>query len=302
MNILSYLSQSYIVIALLAIGFGLSFPFVGDALVPFVTLFLQAIFFLSSLKIDSRQVARELKSAPSIVIACGYMLVLFPVLTFGLAKAFNLDSSIALLLLAAMPAGMTSPLLAEIIGGSVSFALIITVATSLLAPLTVPVVVKVLAGSEVIVPMFSMISTLLFVIIVPFLLAQLTRHYFGKRIKPFFSLTKPISLIFLGLLIMTVISQQSGSLRTDPVQFAGVLVVLTIFFVITHLIGYWGVPWLNHEQRLASLICLAYMNFTLAIFLASKYFSSPTILIPVVLSVFPWALGIIPLQSIVKKK
>ncbi|MBI4239389.1 bile acid:sodium symporter [Candidatus Uhrbacteria bacterium] len=302
MNILHYLLQSYVVVALLAIGLGLSFPFLGNAFAPYTTLFLQIIFFLSSLKIDSRHVARELKSAPSIAIAALYMLIIFPALTFGAAKLFHLDSSVALLLLAAMPAGMTSPLLAEIIGGSVSFALIITVVTSLLAPFTVPIVIKALAGSEVVVPLLSMIGSLLLVIILPFILAQLTRHFFEKQIKPFLSFTKPFSIFLLGLLITSVISQQSGALLGNPGQFVEVLAVLAVFFIATHAVGYWGIPWLNREQRLASLVCLAYMNFTLAIYLAATYFPSPSILIPVVLSVFPWALGIIPLQTMLKRR
>ena len=54
-------------------------------------------------------------------------------------------------------------------------------------------------------------------------------------------------------------------------------------------------------NRVTITICLTYLNFTLAIYLAGKFFNDPKIVVPVVLSVLPWSLLIIPFKYGMKK-
>ncbi len=108
--------------------------------------------------------------------------------------------------------------------------------------------------------------------------------------------------MLLGLLIAGIIATQAGSIQTNVMQFIPALIILCIFFLILHVAGYWTAPWLEHKKRLATTVCLTYMNFTLAIYLASKFFPMPTILIPVILSVIPWSLSVIPFQMWAQRK
>lgn len=301
MKLLIKLLESYIFVLAASLAVGLFVPDIGARLSPYSTFFLQVIFFLSSLKLDFGTLAAEAKAFRTVAMVNVYMLVAFPVVTYLVARVVAPEYALPLLLLAAMPAGMTSPLLAELVGGSVALALVLTMSTSLLAPITVPLVVKLLAGSAVTVPVLKMFLSLFTVIVVPFILAQIVRRLAHDRIKATFATFKPISITLLGLLIIGVVSQRAAEIRGNVGLFVGALVVLTVFFFLLHIAGYWGVPGLGRGQRLATTVCLTYMNFTLAIYLAGKFFPQPEVLVPVVLSVFPWSIGIIPFRMIMKK-
>jgi predicted Na+-dependent transporter len=108
-----------------------------------------------------------------------------------------------------MPSGMTSPLLVEVVKGNTGLALVLTLTTALLAPFTIPLIIQTLAGTAVTVSALTMFGKLAIVIILPFALAQLVRHFWRRHLKITFFTFKPISLIFLGLLIAGEIAKQA---------------------------------------------------------------------------------------------
>ena len=75
-------------------------------------------------------------------------LFLFPAVVFLLAKLFLPELAVPLLLIAAVPTGMTTPLLTEVAGGKVGIALVLTLTTSLLAPFTIPLIVGLFAKTQ----------------------------------------------------------------------------------------------------------------------------------------------------------
>lgn len=300
MQLLRKLLGSYVVILLTALSVGLAFPTVAQKIAPLSTLFLQIIFFLSSLKLDLRTAKSDARHWRVILISNLYMLVLLPIATYLVTKILLPTYALPLLILAAMPAGMTSMLLTELIGGSVNLALLLTMSTSLLAPFTIPFVMKLLAGTTVSVPTADMMWSLLKVIVVPFLLAQIVRLLWHEKIRASFFIFKPISMVLLGLLITGIVGKKASNIVPNLATFLPALAILAGFFLLLHLAGYFGLPGLNRPERLAASVCLTYMNFTLAIYLAGKYFPDPYILIPVILSVFPWSLGMIPFQIFLK--
>lgn len=302
MRFLRKLLESYLVVLLAAMSIGLAFPHIGLAVSPLTTIFLQIIFFLSSLKFDVRQMKQGMSQIRPLLFANLYMLILLPAAVYAAARFLAPQFAVALMLLAAMPAGMTSMLLTELVGGSVSYALILTMTTSLLAPVTVPLVVKFLAGASVTMSAVSMFGTLLNIIVAPFLLAQIVRYFAREKIKATFFTFKPISLFLLGLIILSVVSQQADQIIHNIFTFVPALAALAVFFIILHFAGYYGFPRLGRPERLATVVCLTYMNFTLAIYLAGRFFPDPNILIPVVLSVFPWSVGMVVFKAVVNYK
>lgn len=302
MQFLKKLLESYLAVLLVAISVGLVFPKIGLYAAPLTTFFLQIIFFLSSLKFDIRQMKMSGAQIRPIILANLYMLILLPAGVYIAAHYLAPQFAVALLLLAAMPAGMTSMLLTELVGGSVSFALVLTMTTSLLAPITVPLVVKMFAGAIITMSAFSMFISLLNIIVVPFLLAQIVRYFAHEKIKATFFTFKPISLLLLGLIILSVVSKEADQIIHNIFVFIPALAALAVFFIALHLIGYYGFPRLDRPERLATTVCLTYMNFTLAIYLVGRFFPDPNILIPVVLSVFPWSVGMVVFKAVVNRK
>jgi BASS family bile acid:Na+ symporter len=305
MKLLHYLHlllESYVFVLLSSLAIGLLLPQYAISLAPYGTFFLGIIFFLSALKIDLKEVLKYLKDRKMVAAANLVMLVGLPVFVYYATLLVYPDLAVAFLLLAAMPAGMTSPLLAEICGGKQSLALVLTISTSLLAPFTVPLMVKLLAGATVQVDTLSMFLSLVKVIFVPFILANLVKYFWHRKIKATYFTFKPISTALLGLLIMGIVAKQASTILGGlNLEFLLVVLALFILFAFFHAVGYYTAWWRKHDDRVTITICIAYLNFTLAIYLAGKFFDDPKIVVPVVLSVLPWSLLIIPFKYVTKK-
>ncbi len=302
LHIIRKFTENHFIIVGLALVLGIYFGEYFAQYAYLSTTLLASIFFLSSLKIDLKKVHEYMNDKLMLVVVNIFMLLLLPIIVYYSTILIYPTLAIAFLLLAAMPAGMTAPLLAEISGGKQSLALVLTVTTSLLAPITAPFIIKAVAGASVDVSFWAMFITLATVIYIPFIFAQIIKHFWQPAIDKVSVSFKPISVIFLGLLIMVVIAKQSDTIISgfqnggDSIIY---LIALFIFFFILHLLGYFTLFWKNHQDKITITVCLTYMNFTLAIELANKFFTEPNVIIPIVLSVIPWAIMLIPYKRIV---
>jgi len=289
------LIESYLFVLVVALLVGLLVP-QAQALAAWNTLILQAIFFLSSLKLDAKQFLKLAKDWKTLLVSAGFMLVALPLLV-RIALLWLPGSAgavaFALFLLAAMPSGMTSPLLVELVNGNQPLALVITISTSLLAPFTVPLMVQFAYGATVQVDALGMFKTLALVIFLPFAVAMIVKALLPKFIAKVSPKTKPYSTILLGLLIAGAVAPHGDRIiafaRTDILGFLLIIVSLFVFFAVLHLFGLYAAWWKKRHDRQTVAICLTYMNFTLAIFLAGKYFPDTNIVLALVLSIIPWA-------------
>lgn len=296
-------SQSYLFMAVLALVFGLFFP-QARALMAINTLLLQIIFFLSCLKIEPRALFTHLKDWRLLAMSNALMLIGFPAAVWLIGLPSHSEFGFALFLLAAMPVGMTAPLLVEVAGGKQSIAMVLTVTTSLLAPITVPLMTKALYGAQIAVDASSMFKQLALIIFVPFILAMVAKALLPKTVATLGKKTKIISVILLGLLIAGAVAKQSTPILSESTHFwtfVGTLILLYGFFLALHFAGYFSFWWEPKDIKQASSITLTYMNFTLAIFLASEFFPEPGIIIPLVLAIIPWATFMPIWQKISKK-
>ncbi|MDQ5922800.1 MAG: bile acid:Na+ symporter, family [Patescibacteria group bacterium] len=304
-QIISSIFHSYLFVALAAILLGVFLPNIFKQLSPYTTVFLGIIFFLSSLKIDVSNLKREVKDWKVISWVCIFILFITPGIIYFLTLKLYAPLALAFLLLSVMPAGMTSPLLSEFIGGRQSLALVLTMLTSLLAPLTVPFVIKLLAGHSVTVDLWGMVKLLSLVIYLPFILAQVVKFTNKKIIEKTSPYFKTSSMILLGFLIASVVAKQSQFI-IEGINRGGDLIYyligLLVLFFILHILGYFLVFWRGREDKTTIAICVTYMNFTLAIELANKFFPEANVLLPVVFSVLPWALLLTPFGMLVNKK
>lgn len=293
------IADSYIAVLVVAVTLGLVFPRVFAAVTPYLTWLLMVIFYLNSLRIEMGDVVADLKDWRLIAAGTGWMLVGAPLAVWAVTALALPQFLLPFLILAAMPAGTTLPLLVEIIGGRPSMALVFTVTSSLLAPLTVPLVLHYLAGRNVEVNTLGMFMDLVKVIVVPFLLAQLTRRHAARRVLAAGPGIKSSVVLLLCLLIASVVANQARTITTGQVGpfFEQTLAVvgLFLFFAVTG----WAIAWYRTpKEQLTMSMNVTCINFTLAIYLANKYFHDPRVVVPVVLSVLPWTLFIIPFKLI----
>ncbi|MBU1348687.1 bile acid:sodium symporter [Patescibacteria group bacterium] len=289
------LLESYLFVLVVALLVGILVP-QAQVLIAWNTLLLQAIFFLSSLKMDGNEILARLKDWRTLAISGVFMLVLMPLVVRGATLLLPENLAVfgfAFFLLAAMPSGMTSPLLSELVGGNQPLALVITAGTSLLAPFTVPLMVSLAYGSTVVVDIFGMMRTLVLVIFMPFILAMIVKRFMPKQVEQVAPRTKPISTILLGLLIAGAVAPHAdriiASARENILGFLLIILALFLFFGVLHALGYYAAWWKKRHDRSTVSVCLTYMNFTLAIFLAGTYFPDADVVLVLVLSIIPWA-------------
>lgn len=198
------LVESYLFIAVASIALGLFFPEAFSRLGPYTTLFLQVIFFLSSLKLETSELLRAGKQWKTFLAANALILFALPVAVYLVATPLVPDLSFALVLLAAMPVGMSLPLMVDVIAGDRSLALLLTISSSLL--------------------------------------------------------------------------------------------ILFVFFVAIHLFSHITFHRKPYKEQVTIAAAATFMNFTLAIYLASVYDFPPAVVLTLVLSIIPWAILLIPFK------
>jgi BASS family bile acid:Na+ symporter len=293
------IADSYITVLVVAVTLGLVFPHVFAAVTPYLTWLLMVIFYLNSLRIEMGDVVTDFKDWRMIALGTGWMLLGAPIVVWAVTSLSLPQFLLPFLILAAMPAGTTLPLLVEVIGGRPSMALVFTVTSSLLAPFTVPLVLHFLAGKNVQVDTLGMFWSLVQVIVIPFVLAQLTRRFAPKQVTVARQGIKSSVVLLLCLLIASVVANQAGTIETGQVGpfFAQTLAVVALFLFFA--VSGWLIAWYRTpKEQLTMSMNVTCINFTLAIFLTNKYFPNPHVVVPVVLSVLPWTLFIIPFKLI----
>lgn len=296
------LVQSYLFVISIALLAGLFLSKYTLLLTPYSTLFLQIIFFLSSIKLNPKLILKEIKDVKMICYVNVLKLLIFPSIIFLIAKITIPELAVPLLLLTAMPVGMTTPLLTEVAEGKVGIALVLTLTTSLLAPFTIPLVVSLFAKTAITVSAATMFWNLIKVIFIPFIMAQFVRHFFQEKIKKTYKIFKPVSLILLGLLIAGAVAKQAIIIH-ERFGFQLIIDLLILFLLITLflLAGYFLSNKHPHADRIAISLSLTFMNFSLSIFLASLFFKDPNVLLTSVLVIIPWALMLIPFKYFMSK-
>jgi BASS family bile acid:Na+ symporter len=288
-----------------ALGCGLAFP---DWFVPYAGLtgvLLQFIFFASGLRIDFRAILTELRDVRLFVVVTLFRLAIFPFFVYLIVGFFFPSLVVPLVLLAAMPAGMTSPLFVDMIRGNVPLALLLTAGTSLLSVMTLPIILSLLGGASTAFDPGTMFRTLVFIMVVPLAIAQVVRFFsFGRMlIARGQSFTRVGSILALWLLIATVASKNSQAIQYgfEGGEVFKAFLIMSGLLVCFHLGCYALSYWRSRKDRITVTLALSYMNFTLAIFLAETLFRDPGAILVVILSMLPWNIGLIVFQWLVRR-
>ena len=267
------LAENQILVILLAIVLGLLLPQIFRPLNDYSTQLLIVVFFTSSLRLSLDEMLGYFKDWRMLIITNAFMLVILP---FALALPFlpfDTNWGLALLILGAMPTGMTIALVADYFGGRVSLALLITATTSLLAPLTIPLVLKIGEGQSIDMPVFRMFWSLALTIIAPFVLAMLVKRAVPKWIKKHDNWVRQVSIASFGLLIVGIVAGTStGALTSFNLRDIIILTASVIWLGLLIWVSYFIVPWRTAGERITIALCMMYLNNTLALFIGDRFF------------------------------
>lgn len=274
-------SENQISIVLIGLVAGLLLPGVFRAFHPWNTLLLQIIFFLSALRVNMKDLKVYALDWKMHVLTAGFMLVALPLAVYFPLAPFAPDWALAFMIVLAAPTGMTIALIADFFGGKTSLALIIVLVTSVLAPFTIPVVAQITVGQSVAIDSIGMLRSLAEVIILPFLLAFLFQRFAPKLVVRGDAVWRTVSVAVFGILIASIVSKAtagaSAGAGASPLitDLNMVLMLLAVFAYLAFLIwvSFRMVYWRNAAERITIALCMVYMNFTLSLYIADRFFA-----------------------------
>lgn len=291
----SSLAHIYIIVLISSLAIGLFLPTYGSLLYPFVTYLLGAIFFFSALKLHVKDIIETAHEWKTIVLITLLKLILIPIVIYSLTSILIPHIAFAFLLLSVMPTAMTAPLFTAMAHGKQSLSLVLSIITSLIVPISAPFMIRFLAPASVSIDIINMGIRMALVIAIPILAAEFIKHATPKIGQKLSTLSRGGSLTALGLLLIGVISVNAEIIIDALIQHPFTyLLPLCGLFIIMHIMSYFLFSWLSYKKRIAATVSIAYMNFTLAIYIATTFFPDPHIVLPIIISAIPWSIAIIP--------
>ncbi len=274
----------------LLFAFGMVFGWLMPQAAGFLSLYILqmilAVLFLTMLKIDMKEIFTNLKDVKAIAYSSLLKLILIPIFFFYAATLFlPIEYALAVLLLASMPAGMSIAAYAGIMKGNASLALSLTMITSLIAPFTIPSIFYFLTGSVIRISAFDMFASLAEIIFLPLVLSMAARKFARAQIEKSKKHFGSVSILIVTAIIAGSIAKVAGK----PIDLNSLWIVILFLFLFSgalHAIGYFSMPKADKGKKITLSLAVAYMNSTLAIVIASAFFS-PETLLAVILYMFP---------------
>jgi BASS family bile acid:Na+ symporter len=299
MKIYQFIERYFWVFLLAGILIGLWYPIINDILMSLLKPILMIMLFFVFLKTNLIQILEEIKDVKLMVYIVIIYMFIIPVLFFFLINLFNPKLAVGVLLLTAMPAGVASPTLTDIVKGNTALSLSIAIITSLIAPFTVPLLFGVLKISSLSINPLAVFKDLVIIVFVPMILAQVIKRYFPLTITKSQHLFTSINVILLFLLVYAVMGSQRDVILSNPTEIIRKIVFLYLVFILLHVIGYLTGYKQKKENKVAIAIGAAYMNNGMAIVLAATHFDT-SILLLMALSEIPWNTLLAPFGMIIR--
>jgi predicted Na+-dependent transporter len=260
-----------------------------------VPFFLGGILFFTSLKLSLSEVLAAVRDRGrwrQVTWMTTVKLLGLPLAAWAIAMVVAPPWALGVLLVCAMPAGLSSIAFTDILKGNHILALLLVVAGSVLVPLTVPLLLLLLgpAGTQV---MWSEIGAralyILTVLAVPFTLAQMVRRLAPALVARHYRHWGMGAVVCSCLLGMVSVLVNRG-LWADW-QPAEIFVPLALVCALSALIlalGWWSQRFVGRSDATAFACGIAYMNNGLSISFAVRFFQEqPLMVLPSVLMQIP---------------
>lgn len=265
---------------------------------PFVPkILLGLMLFLVFLKIDAIEIIENIRNYRLMAYISLMYMIIIPLFFFFSVNFIDQELATGILLLTAMPAGVSTPALTDILKGNVPLSMSMAIVSQLLAPFTVPFLFWLidLKGFEI--NEWLILKDISILVFAPMIISQLIKRYFPETVKKGQHLFTSGNVLVLFAFVIVAIASQRDVLLADPLSLIWKIAVLYIVFILLHIAGYFILLNDRKENRIAVAIGAAYMNNGMAIVLAASYFR-PEVLILMVLSELPWNTLLAPFKKL----
>lgn len=192
-----------------------------------------AILMLSmGITLTPTDFVKVLSRPNSVVMQFSLCYGMAPLLAFGLAKAFGLDSSLlaGMVLVGSINGGQASNLCTYIAKGNVALSVIMTTATTVGAIFMTPFLCKTMLGTVVPVDALGIAISTLQVVLAPIAVGMATKKYFPSFVEAILPFAPVVGVISTCLLVASAVAQVA-----EPIINAGM--PLQLCALSLHLIG-----------------------------------------------------------------
>ena len=299
MKITQIIEKYFWIILIAGIVIGLWQPVEFETPKYLTKILLGLMLFFVFLKIDVLDVIEKMRNYRLMIsISLAYMIII-PLLFFLGFSIFNKELALGILLLTAMPAGVSTPALTDILKGNISLAMSIAIVTQVIAPFTIPFLFWMIGTEGLEINKLLLFRDIAILVFLPLIVAQVFKKSFPSAIKRSLHLFTSANVFLLFIFVYFAISSQRDLMLDNPFSLIWKTAILYLVFLLLHIAGYFIRYNDTKENKIALSVTAAYMNNGLAIVLAASYFG-PDILILMVLSEIPWNTLLAPFKRLVR--
>jgi len=260
-----------------------------------VPALLGGILFFTSLKLSWADVIGaigERRRWRQVTWMTTVKLLALPVVAWAVAMVVAPQWAAGVLLVCAMPAGLSSIAFTDILKGNHVLALLLVVASSLLVPLTVPLLLLVFDRHTTQIDAADIVgraSYILTLLVAPFTLAQIVRRLFPTMIATHHHRWGRGAVVCSCLLGMVSVLVNRGLWSAwQPAELLVPFALVCGLSVGILAVGWWSQRVVGAYDATAFACGIAYMNNGLSIAFAVRFFhDDPTMVLPSILMQIP---------------
>lgn len=300
MKISTFVEKHFWIFLVAGIAIGLWNP-VHLTAAPFVPkILLGLMLFLVFLKIDALAIIENIRNYRLMLYISFMYMIIIPLFFFFSINLFDHELATGILLLTAMPAGVSTPALTDILRGNVPLSMSLAIVSQLMAPFTVPFLFWLIDLKGLEINELLILKDISILVFVPMIISQLVKKYFPHFVKKGQHLFTSGNVLVLFAFVIVAVASQRDVLLEDPLSLIWKVAALYLVFILLHIGGYFILLNDRKENRVAVAIGAAYMNNGMAIVLAASYFK-PEVLILMVLSELPWNTLLAPFKRVISR-
>lgn len=296
---LKRIENNFSLVIISSVFAGLIFPDYAKRLDPYTMYILMTIMYFTLLKIDPAETLLQASRPLFVSYLSLLILVVRPMLLFFVTRIVFPDIASAVLIIACLPAAMSSTTLTDLLGGNPHISLIVTTVTSLMVPVTMPLIVKLLIGMETEAGIWDMLPLLAKIIFIPFVLSMISRKAFRSGIERAKTNFPVLNIILFFFLILGPVGNNAQYVFDNIGGMYLVVAYLVIVAGFTHIVGWYASFFRGRRDRIASTTVMAYNNITLGIVFVSQFFT-PYILLIVIIYTIVWNMMPLPYQYVLR--
>ena len=257
---------------------------VTDVILPLALAF---IMFVLGLGLTGGDFLRVIKQPRDFFVGSFSQIILLPIIAFILVKIWPIapELAIGVMIIAAVPGGVTSNLLTSFAKGDVALSISLTAIISLLCVITIPFIVltsaELLGGSNIIqdISLFSMSRDMFLIVTVPVILGMLLRKFSSGVALKLEPIAKKVSIVLFILVLLGAIVAERENVISYFAQAGLITLVLNVvMMIVAYSVAQFFAS--GTKQKKCITIECGLQNGTLAIFVAISIFGGGMYVIP----------------------